>query len=108
MGGAGIPTRPCHYLPVPALSPETVVARRTEPLTAPVDDEMVMLDPRLSRYYGLDRIGQRIWELLERPRSVGELCAALEGEFAVSADTCRTDVLAFLEQLQEAELLETP
>jgi hypothetical protein len=42
---------------VPGLSPETVVARREEPLTAPVDDELVMLDPRQSRYYGLDRIG---------------------------------------------------
>ena len=91
---------------MPTLSPETVIARRAEPLTAPVDDELVMLDPRQSRYFGLDRIGQRIWELLERPQSVGELCAALEGEFDVSTETCRADVLAFLGQLEEAELLE--
>jgi hypothetical protein len=88
------------------LSPETVIARRPEPLTARVDDELVMLDPRESRYYGLDRIGHRIWELLERPRSVSELCAALEDEFSVSPETCRADVLPFLEQLEEAELLD--
>jgi len=93
-------------LRVPTLSGETVVVRRAEPLTAPVDDELVMLDPRQSRYFGLDRIGQRIWELLERPQCVGELCASLEGEFDVSSETCRADVLAFLEQLEEAELLE--
>jgi hypothetical protein len=91
---------------VPTLSLETVVARRDEPLTAPVDDELVMLDPRQSVYFGLGPTGRRIWELLERPQSVGELCAELEGEFDVSAEACRADVLAFLAQLDEAELLE--
>lgn len=91
---------------MPALSPETVVVRRAEPLTAEVDDELVMLDPRQSSYYGLDRIGRRIWELLERPLSVNELCSTLQNEFDVTAENCRSDVLALLEQLREAELLE--
>lgn len=65
-----------------------------------------MLDPRLSRYYGLDRIGHRIWDLLERPQSVSELCAVLEGEFDIATEACRADVCAFLQQLQEAELLD--
>ena len=91
---------------MPALSPETIVARRAEPLTAEVDDELVMLDPQQSTYFGLDQIGKRIWELLERPLSVNELCSVLQGEFDVAAETCRSDVLALLEQLRDAELLE--
>jgi hypothetical protein len=88
------------------LTLETVVARRAEPLTAPVDGELVMLDPHRSRYFGLDAVGHRIWELLERPRSVGALCAELQGEFDVDAENCLGDVLAFLEELAEAELVE--
>ena len=91
---------------MPSISAETVVARRAEPLTAAVDDDLVMLDPRRSTYYGLDRVGRRVWDLLDRPRSVDELCAALQDEFSVDAERCRADVLAFLEQLSEAELLE--
>jgi hypothetical protein len=30
---------------MPALSPDTVVVRRDDPLTARVDDDLVMLDP---------------------------------------------------------------
>lgn len=91
---------------MPTLSLDTVVARSEEPLTAEVDQELVMLDPRDSRYYGLDPIGRRIWELLERPRPVDELCAALQDEFDVPPETCRSDVFAFLEQLSDARLLE--
>jgi hypothetical protein len=91
---------------VTKLSVKTVVARRAEPLTAAVDEEMVMLDPRTSRYFGVDSIGARIWELLEQPVSVDEVCIALRGEFDVEEEACRADVLAFLEQLEDAELLE--
>lgn len=65
-----------------------------------------MLDPRSSRYFGLDAIGHRIWDLLAQPRSVGELCAALQSEFDVSAESCLLDVTTFLEQLRHAELVE--
>jgi hypothetical protein len=90
-----------------ALSLETVVARRGEPLAARVDDDLVMLDPVRSRYFALDATGRRVWELLGEPRSVESLCAALQDEFEVSAQTCRTDVVTFLQQMADAGLVET-
>lgn len=66
-----------------------------------------MLDPDRSRYFGLDPIGRRIWELLERPRPVDAICGTLQEEFDVAAETCRADVLALLGELQDAELLDT-
>jgi hypothetical protein len=88
------------------LSLESVVVRRGDVLGAPVDDELVMLDPRQGRYFGMDAIGLRIWELLAQPQTVHALCSKLEREFQVSADTCRRDVLEFLSQLSDAALLE--
>ena len=85
---------------------ESVIARRGEPFTAAVDGDLVMLDPDRGLYFGLDRVGHRIWELLETPQPVGDLCAALEREFDVSPDMCRSDVLAFVERLSDAELVE--
>lgn len=72
-----------------------------------MDDDLVLLEQTQSRYYGLDSIGRRIWELLEEPRTIGSLCTTLEAEFDVSFERCRTEVLAFLEQLEAAELVET-
>ena len=89
-----------------SLSPETVIARRGEPLTATVDDDLVMFDAERGEYFGLDRVGRRIWELLETPRSVGELCTALMTEFDVTPEACRADVGTFVDRLHEAELVE--
>jgi hypothetical protein len=88
------------------LSLDSVVGRRPDPLTAPVDGDLAMFDPRQGRYFGVDAVGHRIWDLLERPQSVAELCRALQLEFDVPAETCQSDVLAFLRNLDRAELLE--
>jgi hypothetical protein len=87
-------------------SVDSVVVRREGLLTAPVEHELVMLDPDTSCYYRLDPVGLRVWELLAERRSVEAICRALEPEFEVSARTCRTDVLAFLDRLDHAGLLE--
>jgi Coenzyme PQQ synthesis protein D (PqqD) len=79
--------------------------RSQETLAAVVDGDTVMFSPRQDTYYGLDSIGGRVWELLEHPRTLDELCAILRGEYDVDAETCRTDVAALVEQLREAGLV---
>jgi hypothetical protein len=88
------------------ITTETVVQRRGGPLTADIDGELVLLDAEQGIYFALDAIGHRIWLLLEEPCAVDALCGRLCEEFDVSAETCRTDVLAFLHRLTETGLLE--
>ena len=60
------------------------IRRRSEPLTASVDGETVMLDAERGSYFALGPVGSRIWELLEEPRTFDELCDALQDEYAVT------------------------
>ena len=90
---------------VPALSMNTVVVRCSGPITHEMDGELVMLDPRQSMYFALDSIGGRIWELLQQPQQVDALCRLLSEEFDAPVATCRADVLAFLAQLVDADLV---
>ena len=87
------------------LSMDTVVVRCSEAITREVDGELVMLDPRQSIYFSLDSIGRRIWDLLEQPQQIDALCRILGEEFDAPAVTCRADVLAFLAQLADADLV---
>lgn len=87
------------------MTERTRFVRSAEPLTALVDGETVMFSPDQSAYFGLDAIGTRIWELLERPRSLPEVCATLCSEYEVDLDTCRRDVAILVEQLREAQLV---
>ena len=81
------------------------LVRSDEPLTALVDGETVMLSPSEGAYFALDSVGTRIWELLEQPRTIDELCETLCSEYDVELEPCRHDVAELVDQLREAKLL---
>lgn len=88
------------------IAPGTTVVRNPEPLTALVDDEVVMLDTRQGCYFGLDRSGTVIWDLIAEPRSVEDVCRAVAERYDVAPETCRADVVSFLADLADAGLIE--
>lgn len=77
----------------------TRLARNEAIIFTELDDTVVMMDAEEGRYYELDPVGASIWALLERDKSVAEVCEALEKQYEVVPETCREDVLAFVEEL---------
>jgi hypothetical protein len=79
---------------------ETTLSRNADILHASVGtEEGVMMSIEEGRYYGLNAVASRIWELLETPKTVAQLCALLCEEFEVEVRTCETDVLKFVQDL---------
>ncbi|MGH6845870.1 MAG: PqqD family peptide modification chaperone [Methylocella sp.] len=79
---------------------DTILSRTGETLYARAStDEAVMMSVTAGRYYGLNAVALRIWELLERPATIGWLCARLCEEFEVDAQTCEAEVLKFVNEL---------
>lgn len=79
---------------------DTTVSHSGETLYARVGkEEAVMMSVTAGRYYGLNAVAARIWELLERPMTIAELCARLCEEFEVDAQTCEAEVLKFVNDL---------
>ena len=76
-----------------------MISRYGDWLSARVGDELMMMSAERGVYLGLNEVGARIWELLETPRSREALYAALQVEFEVDAETCRTEVDDFLQEL---------
>jgi len=83
---------------------DSVVVRDSEPIATTIDDEVVMLSPRAQAYFGLGTVGSEIWNAIEQPRRVDEICAGLLEQFDIEAETCRREVLAFLNDLVERGL----
>ncbi len=77
----------------------TTIRKKDGWLTAEVRDELVMMSVDTGKYIGLNEVGARIWQLLETPQSREALCAQLVREFDVSAELCRAEVDAFLDEL---------
>ncbi|NQT92597.1 MAG: lasso peptide biosynthesis PqqD family chaperone [Lentisphaerae bacterium] len=88
------------------INAETTVARTSDMIASNIDGEVVMMSVSGGKYYGMDSIGSRVWEFLDRPRKVSELCALLCEEFDVEPAQCGRDVLAFLRELAGKNIIE--
>ncbi len=81
------------------MTENSLIARREGWIAAWVDESLIMMHAESEFYLNLTGSGSRIWELLESPRSVSDLCEALSREFDIEPDAARPEVLAFLDQL---------
>lgn len=90
----------------PTLTEHTRVVASQKQLSAKLSGEAVILGLRDSVYYGLDGAGARIWDIAQRPSSLGEIAAAIAREYDVSGDTALRDVLALATELLERGLLD--
>ena len=88
------------------LTLQSRVRRAEEPLFAPVDQEIVMLSYEREKYFHLNSAGARIWELVESPISVGDICAELSRRYKVADEICQADVLEFLRELKARTLID--
>ncbi|SMC98173.1 lasso peptide biosynthesis PqqD family chaperone [Sporomusa malonica] len=78
---------------------DTIVVQAPGLIAADMDGETVMLNIEKGTYFGLDGIGSRIWELIEKPHTVRMVVVGLLKEYDVEEKTCQDDVLTFLNQL---------
>ncbi len=84
---------------------DAMICRAEGLLAAAIGEELLMMSPAVGKYFNLNEVGARIWELLAEPTTVEALVAALTSEYAVDADTAREQVVEFLAELRERGLL---
>lgn len=81
------------------------ISRAPGVVEAQFDQVRVLLNDDLE-YLGLDEVGQRVWELLDRPATLDELVGTLTEEYDVSAEDCARDVEAFVVALERYHLVD--
>jgi hypothetical protein len=86
---------------VSGLELSSQITRNNELLCAVAGEELVMMSTEEGNYYGLDPIGRRIWEIIDKPRRISDICAELLMDYQVPAATCEVEVLAFVKKLVE-------
>lgn len=76
-----------------------MIQRSGEWLTTGVGEALMMMNIDRGNYVGMNPVGARIWELIETPRDLDDLCNQLLAEFEVDEAACRRDVTAFADKL---------
>lgn len=85
----------------------TRFVRRRDVLDASLGGgETVLLHQVRGQYFGLKGVAQRIWELLESPLTLDEVCTALTEVFEIDEDACRRDTQEFIAELVREGLID--
>ncbi|MET0283415.1 MAG: PqqD family protein [Polyangiales bacterium] len=90
---------------VPIALRTTVVVSPNQVSTS-LGHEAVILGADAGEYFGLNEVGARIWELVQQPVQVSEICSQICAEYEARADEVERDVLELLTELRERGLLD--
>lgn len=70
-----------------------------------VAGEAVLLDLDSEKYFGLNAVGLRVWQLLQRGDDVGAIFEVLAAEYAVAPATLAADLEDLMRRLRQAGLV---
>lgn len=89
-----------------ALTTHSTVAPADGQVASTLGEEIVILNLSGGGYYGLDGVGARVWELIQEPRTIGQVCEQICAEYEVTRETCTADVFALVKAMEEAGIVE--
>jgi len=83
----------------------TVVAVKDQ-ISSDLGGEVAILDLAGGVYYGLDTVGARVWELVQKPIKVSQIQETIIEEYDADRARVERDVLVFLQRLADEGLVE--
>jgi Coenzyme PQQ synthesis protein D (PqqD) len=89
-----------------SISKNSTVAAISDQVSSDLSGESVILNLKSGTYFGLNEVGSRIWQLIQEPKTVKDVCKSILEEYEVDAQTCETEVQALLVDLLAAQLVE--
>lgn len=87
------------------LTLQTSLRAAPDLLATELDGETIILEPT-GRYYSLNAVGTEVWAQLQAPQRVEHLRDAVLSRYDVAPGRCERDLLALLEALRRAGLVE--
>lgn len=79
--------------------------RNGKTISGRLHDEMVMMDLEQGKYFSLNPIATRIWDLMENKLTAEELCALLTEEYEVESKRCIEEVREYLTEMLRLRLI---
>jgi hypothetical protein len=88
------------------LNADTILSIPAPVMSRLVGDETVLLDLASGMYFGLDGVGQRVWESVAEGKYLGEIATIIASEFEIDEEQAFSDLIDFTRDLAGRGLLE--
>lgn len=87
-----------------SLNSQIVIAKNV--VSCDLQGETAILNMENGVYYGLDEVGTRIWNLIQKPIKVENILKELLMTYDVDREECQRDLYDLLNEMDENGLLE--
>ena len=87
------------------IAESSIVVATEDKISSDLGGESVILNMKTGVYHGLNEVGARVWNLIEKPKAVKDIKKVLLEEYDVEADVCTNDLFLLLNNLKTAGLI---
>ncbi len=87
--------------------PDTMTVTANDVMIVDLSGEAVILNTDNWVYYGLNGMGNRVWNLIQEPKRIDEIKRMILCEYDVDSEVCEQDLLAFIRDMANQGLVET-
>jgi len=84
---------------------DSIVVVADKVVSCDLDGEAAILDLKDGIYYGLDPVGAKIWNLIQKPIILKEIIKIILDEYDVNKDQCTNDIFELIEELLDNRLV---
>ena len=88
------------------LDSSVVVKKSDTQVSCILNGEVAILNLDRALYFGLTDVAAHIWESLQEPRTLADVCEDVMMQFDVAPEVCRADVSRFIVSMREAGLVQ--
>lgn len=81
------------------ITEKTKIIKNSDIEVTDFGNEKVMMNLEIGRYFTLNEVGSRIWELIDKNNEVESIINGLLEEYDVSREMCREQVFKYIEDL---------
>lgn len=80
-------------------------SRNEQIIDGELDDNQVMMHLDKGKFFGLNPVAKRIWQLIETPKTIEEIIALLLEEYDVQETQCLQEVNEFLDKAIQCDIV---
>ena len=84
---------------------ESEVCRNDDVVFSEVEGETVIMNIETGKYFSFSLVTSHIWELMEEPIKISEICSALLTRYKVTAEQCENETLDILNTLLRENII---
>lgn len=82
-----------------------IYIKNNESISSKLLDEQVILDIEKGKYFSLNPVATKIWDILEQPLTIDTLCDKLVEVYNIEKEKCRVETIAYIQEMMKLGLI---